>query len=105
MSNESRCLGLVGGLGPGATITYYRALTAAHAAQNRVARMLIAHADLNRVLALAGANDLDNLAQYLARVIRDSGRAARRSPQSSRSRRISARRSSWSFHRCRSSTW
>jgi len=67
----SRCLGLVGGLGPGATITYYRELIAAHAAKERVARMLIAHADVDRVLALAGANDLDGLAQYLASVIRD----------------------------------
>ena len=33
--------------------------------------MMIAHADVNRVLALAGANDLDGLAQYLAGVIRD----------------------------------
>jgi aspartate racemase len=71
MSNESRCLGLIGGLGPGATITYYRALVAAHAAQDRVARMMIAHADVNRVLALAGANDRDGLAHYLAGVIRD----------------------------------
>jgi aspartate racemase len=69
MSNESRCLGLVGGLGPGATIHYYRELLAAHAAQGRVARMLIAHADVNRVLALAGANDRDGLARYLADII------------------------------------
>jgi aspartate racemase len=33
--------------------------------------MMIAHADVNRVLALAGANDRDGLAQYLAGVIRD----------------------------------
>jgi aspartate/glutamate racemase len=29
---EGRCLGLIGGLGPGATIYYYRGLLAAHAA-------------------------------------------------------------------------
>jgi len=68
-SGESRCLGLVGGLGPGATVYYYRALLAAHAAQDRVARMLIAHADVNRVHALAGANDRDALARYLAGII------------------------------------
>jgi len=71
MESHGRCLGLIGGLGPGATVTYYRALVAAHAAQNRGARMMIAHADVDRVLALAGANDLDGLAQYLAGVIRD----------------------------------
>ena len=71
MDCTGRCLGLIGGLGPGATIHYYRALIAAHTAQNRVARMMIAHADVDRVLALAGANDLDRLAQYLAGLIRD----------------------------------
>jgi aspartate racemase len=71
MSKESRCLGLVGGLGPGATVHYYRAIVAAHAAKGRAARMLIAHADVDRVLALAGANDLDALARYLAGVIAD----------------------------------
>ena len=69
MTDESRCLGLVGGLGPGATVFYYRELLAAHAARGRVARMLIAHADVNRVLALAGANDRDGLARYLAGII------------------------------------
>jgi aspartate racemase len=71
MADNGRCLGLVGGLGPDATIHYYRELIAAHAAAGRAARMLIAHADVNRVLALAGTNDLDGLAHYLAGVIRD----------------------------------
>ena len=66
---ETRCLGLVGGLGPAATVYYYRALLAAHAARGRVARMLIAHADVDRVLALAGANERDGLARYLAGII------------------------------------
>src|SRR5258708_36716197 len=69
MTIEGRCLGLVGGLGPGATIHYYRELVAAHAARDRVARLLIAHADVNRVLALASANNRDGLAGYLADVI------------------------------------
>jgi aspartate racemase len=33
--------------------------------------MMIAHADVDRVLALAGTNDLDGFAQYLASVITD----------------------------------
>ena len=69
MSNEGRCLGLIGGLGPGATVHYYRELVAAHAARDRIARMLIAHADVSRVLGLAGARDLDGLARYLADII------------------------------------
>ena len=68
--SEGRCLGLIGGLGPGATIHYYQALIAAHAARGQVARMLIAHADLDRVLTLIGDNDPATLAQYLSRLIR-----------------------------------
>jgi aspartate racemase len=66
---EGRCLGLIGGLGPGATVHDYRALIAAHAAQGRVARMLIAHADVDRARALAQSKSLDELARYLAGLI------------------------------------
>jgi aspartate racemase len=62
---EGRILGLIGGLGPGATVHYYRGLIAAHAAQGRVARMLIAHADVNHARLLAEADELDELARYL----------------------------------------
>lgn len=62
---QGRCLGLIGGLGPGATVHYYREIVAAHAAQNRVPRLLIAHADVGRVYAFAGAGDFDGLARYL----------------------------------------
>jgi aspartate racemase len=62
---EGRCLGLVGGLGPGATIYYYNGLLAAHKAQGRVARMLIAHADVDHGRPLAEAGKLDELARYL----------------------------------------
>jgi aspartate racemase len=62
---EARVLGLVGGLGPGATIYYYNGLIAAHKAQGRVARMLIAHADVDHGRPLAEAGKLDELAHYL----------------------------------------
>src|SRR5262245_5048311 len=65
MSREGRLLGLIGGLGPGATVHYYRGLIAAHAAQGRVARMLVAHADVDRARPMAEANALDDLALYL----------------------------------------
>ena len=65
MSKEGKLLGLIGGLGPGATVHYYRGLIAAHAAQGRVARMLVAHADVDRARPLAEANALDELARYL----------------------------------------
>lgn len=63
---ESRCLGLIGGLGPGATVTYYRNIFAAHDAAKRVPRMLIAHADTGRVYAAVMAKDYDGMARYLA---------------------------------------
>jgi aspartate racemase len=70
-AKEGRCLGLIGGLGPGATVHYYRGLLAAHEAQARVPRMLIAHADVNRVMTAAAAKDFAGLADYLAGLIGD----------------------------------
>jgi aspartate racemase len=65
-SKESRCLGLVGGLGPGATVHYYRGLLAAHEAAGRAVRLLIAHADLDCVRRFMENNDRAGLAHYLA---------------------------------------
>jgi aspartate racemase len=62
---EGRCLGLVGGLGPNATVYYYNGLIAAHKAQGRTARMLIAHADVDHGRPLAEAGKLNELARYL----------------------------------------
>jgi len=62
---EGRILGLVGGLGPNATVYYYNGLIAAHKAQGRVARMLIAHADVDHGRPLAESGKLDELARYL----------------------------------------
>jgi aspartate racemase len=66
---EARCLGLVGGLGPGATVLYYRELIAAIEKQGRVPRLLIAHADFNKVYAAVTAKDYNALARYLADLI------------------------------------
>ncbi len=66
---ETRCLGLVGGLGPPATVYYYRGILAGLEAQGRTARMLIAHADINRVREMVEAKDYDGLARYLAKLI------------------------------------
>jgi aspartate racemase len=59
-----RNLGLIGGLGPGATIHYYRELVEAQAGE-----MLIVHADLDRVLGDVQRGDRAGLAQYFARMI------------------------------------
>src|SRR2546423_15084511 len=64
-SNDGRMLGLVGGLGPNAPVHYYNGLIAAHKAQGRVARMLIAHADVDHGRPLAEAGKLDELARDL----------------------------------------
>src|SRR5262245_22828106 len=68
-AKPGRCLGLIGGLGPGATVHYYRELIAGHERQGRVPRLLIAHADIQRVYALVIAKDFEGLASYLAGLI------------------------------------
>jgi aspartate racemase len=64
-----RCIGLIGGLGVGATVQYYQELAKAHAARVRVLNLVMAHADVNRVLGAAQAGDKDGLAEYLAALI------------------------------------
>ena len=65
----ARCLGLIGGLGPGATVHYYRELVAAIDRQQRVAHLLIAHANINYVYATVAAKDYNALVQYFAGLI------------------------------------
>jgi aspartate racemase len=65
-SKEPRCLGLVGGLGPSATVYYYRGLLAAHEAERQTPRLLIAHAAVDRVGHFLENNDRAGLARYLA---------------------------------------
>ena len=60
---------MIGGLGPGATVYYYRGLLAAHEAVGRTPRLLIAHADVNQVRAFVENGDRDGLARYLASFI------------------------------------
>ena len=68
--NKSRCLGLVGGLGVGATIHYYEKLAKAHEAQGRTLDIVIVHAETSRVFDYVQANDRDGLAEYLNGYIR-----------------------------------
>lgn len=64
--NKSRCLGLVGGLGVGATIHYYEKLTKANEAQGRSLDIVIANAETSRVFGYVQANDRNGLAEYLS---------------------------------------
>ena len=59
-----RNLGLIGGLGPGATIHYYRELAKAQAGE-----LLVIHADMDRVLGEVQRADRVGLARYFARLI------------------------------------
>lgn len=63
---QGRCIGLIGGLGPGATSHYYHALLRAHAARQVKPDLVIVHADVGQVLSLVGQGDLSGLAHYLA---------------------------------------
>jgi aspartate racemase len=59
-----RNLGLIGGLGPGATVHYYRELAKAQAGE-----VLIVHADMDRVVGDVQRGDRIGLAEYFARLI------------------------------------
>jgi aspartate racemase len=59
-----RNLGLIGGLGPGATVHYYQEL-----AKEQAGEMLLIHADMQRVLGDVARGDRDGLAAYFARLI------------------------------------
>src|ERR1700693_1389357 len=68
--NKSRCLGLVGGLGVGATIHYYEKLAKAHEAQGRTLDLVIVHAETSRVFEHVQEDDRNGLAEYLTGHIR-----------------------------------
>jgi aspartate racemase len=59
-----RKLGLIGGLGPGATVHYYKELVKAKAGE-----MLIIHADMDHVLGCVLRGEHLQLAEYFARLI------------------------------------
>lgn len=76
MEGESgQTIGLIGGLGPGATIHYYERLTKAFAERGVPLRLSISHADLSYVLGRAQARALDELAGYLAGHVESLARA------------------------------
>jgi aspartate racemase len=69
------CVGIVGGLGVGATVHYYEKITAACKARGLVPDLVIAHADVDRGQGLVREKRLDALADYLAAFIDRLGRA------------------------------
>ncbi len=68
--SKTRCLGLVGGLGVGATIHYYQSLAEAHQKHDRTMDIVITHAETSRVYEYVQAGDREGLANYLIGFIR-----------------------------------
>jgi aspartate racemase len=62
-------IGLVGGLGVGAAVHYYRELAAAHEQSGQVLELSMVHAQMTRVFQHASAGDRPGLAQYLAGIL------------------------------------
>ena len=65
-----RWIGLIAGLGPGATVHYYQQLLNAHEKRERSARLLMAQADMSLVVAAAGRGDRIGMAEHLAGLLR-----------------------------------
>jgi len=63
--SKTRCLGLVGGLGVGATVHYYQSLAEAHQKHDRTMDIVITHAETSRVYHHVQAGDREGLADYL----------------------------------------
>lgn len=62
-------IGLVGGLGVGATVHYYREIAAAHDRLGRPLSLSMVHAQVSRVFECAAAGDRAGLARYLADIL------------------------------------
>ena len=69
------CVGIIGGLGVGATVHYYERIAAACKARGVVPDLVIVHADVDYGQGLVRAGKLDELADYLASFIDRMGRA------------------------------
>lgn len=69
------CVGLIGGLGVGATVHYYEKIAAACKARGIVPDLVITHADVDHGQGLVRAGKLDELADYLAAFIERMARA------------------------------
>jgi aspartate racemase len=69
------CVGIVGGLGVGATVHYYEKITAACKSRGVVPDLVIVHADVDRGQGLVRDGKLDQLADYLAAFIDRMARA------------------------------
>jgi len=73
-----KTLGIIGGIGPESTIVYYRSIIASYREQKRdgsYPSILINSIDLTRMLGSIGANQLNEIAEYLANEVKKLARA------------------------------
>ena len=66
---DNHVIGIVGGLGVGAAIHYYKELAAAHDALGKPLELVMIHAQMRRIFEHAGKGDAPGLARYLEDVI------------------------------------
>lgn len=64
-----RSIGLIGGLGVGSAVHYYRELAQAHAARGLAMNLVMVHAHMDHVRGAVEAGDKAGLASYLASLI------------------------------------
>ena len=67
--DKPRCIGLLGGLGVGAAMHYYRKLAEAHDREHRTLDLVMVHAEASRIFEYAAADDREGMARYLAAFI------------------------------------
>src|SRR5882757_8349408 len=72
------CVGIVGGLGVGATVHYYEKIAAACKTRGVIPDLVIVHADVDRGQGFVREDKLDALADYLASFIDRLGAAGAR---------------------------
>ena len=77
---------LVGGLGLGAGIFYYRSLVNAHLASALSPRIVMVHADVQKVMSLANGRESRQLADYLIGLLGQLAGGELKSPPFPRSR-------------------
>ena len=66
VDDTPRLVGLIGGMGPAATVYYYRRLIARSAERGIDLRLLLNHAKVAKVLAHAAAGEEAELGEYLS---------------------------------------
>lgn len=70
LKTSAKCLGLLAGLGPAATVDYYTRLMGRFGALGVTPRIVMSHAEANLVRELVKAGDADSLAAYLSEHIK-----------------------------------